>query len=65
MKFDSFSKEKLSNIPRDIDIAIPVDHSSVLFTSKLVEELGVNDFSNRFVNVGNGEVLQYTQGSGA
>ena len=26
--------------------------------SSAVEELGVNDFSNRFVNIGNGEVLQ-------
>ena len=51
MKFDSFSKEKLSNIPRDIDLAIPVDHSSVLFTSKLVEELGVN--GNSFESVKN------------
>ena len=51
MKFDHFSKEKLSNIPRDIDIAIPVDHSSVLFTSKIVEELGVN--GNSFESVKN------------
>ena len=26
--------------------------------SSAVEELGVNDFSDRFVNIGNGEVLQ-------
>ena len=41
MEFDTLSKEKLNDLPQDIKLALPVDHSSVLFASKIVEELGV------------------------
>ena len=41
MEFDTLSKEKLNDLPQDIKLALPVDHSSVLFASKIVEELGI------------------------
>ncbi len=41
MEFDTLSKEKLNDLPQDIKLALPVDHSSVLFASKIVDELGI------------------------
>jgi len=40
--FDFIDEDLLSRLPKDIDIILPVDHSSVLYASKLSEKLSSN-----------------------